>query len=69
MPVSYDILLNKEILLDLGKKLRQQRLNFNLSTKELSKQSGLSLRTISAFERGETNISIVNLIELKNLIK
>lgn len=69
MPINYDVLLNTEILLDLGKKLRQQRLNFNLSAKELSKQSGLSLRTLSAFERGETNISIVNLIELLRVLK
>ncbi|MCX6180910.1 MAG: helix-turn-helix transcriptional regulator [Bacteroidetes bacterium] len=67
--MNYDLSLNQNILVDLGKKLREQRLNQNLSSKELSAKSGVSERTISGFERGEKNISLVNLIELLRALK
>lgn len=62
--MNYKILLNQDILSDLGKRLKQQRLNQNLSSAELANKSGVSIRTITGFERGEKNISLVNLIEL-----
>lgn len=62
--MKYNILLNQDILTDLGKRLKQQRLNQNLSVVALSKKSGVSVRTISGFERGEKNISLINLLEL-----
>lgn len=62
--MNYKILLNHDILSDLGKRLKQQRLNQNLSSAELANKSGVSIRTITGFERGEKNISLVNLIEL-----
>lgn len=62
--MNYKISLNQDILSDLGKRLKQQRLNQNLSSAELANKSGVSIRTITGFERGEKNISLVNLIEL-----
>lgn len=62
--MNYKMLLNQDILSDLGKRLKQQRLNQNLSSAELANKSGVSIRTITGFERGEKNISLVNLIEL-----
>jgi putative transcriptional regulator len=62
--VNYNISLNQDILTDLGKRLKQQRLNQNLSSVELARKSGVSVRTITGFERGEKNISLLNLIEL-----
>ncbi len=56
--------LNEEILKDLGERLKQQRLNLNLTSKELAEKSGVSMRTINGFERGEKNISLLNLLEL-----
>lgn len=67
--MNYTILLNKDILIDLGRKLKQHRINQNLSSKELAEKSGVSMRTISGFERGEKNISLVNLIELLRALK
>ncbi|MGQ0828211.1 MAG: helix-turn-helix domain-containing protein [Bacteroidota bacterium] len=67
--MNYELLLNKDILSDLGKKLKTHRLNQNLPSKELSLKSGVSIRTITGFERGEKNISLVNLIELLRVLK
>jgi len=67
--MNYTILLNQEILKDLGQKLKQQRLNQNLSSGELAKKSGVSVRTITGFERGEKNISLINLIEILRALK
>ncbi len=62
--MDYNLALNAEILSDLGKKLKQHRLNQNLTSKELEKRSGVSVRTITGFERGEKNMSLINLMEL-----
>ncbi len=67
--MNYDISLNQDILKDLGFKLRQQRLQLHLTTKELSLKSGISVRTLSGFERGEKNISFVNFIELLRALR
>ena len=62
--MKYASYLNKDILKDLGNRLKQNRLNQNLTAKELSVRSGVSERTLTGFERGEKNISLVTLIEL-----
>ncbi|MBF0431094.1 MAG: helix-turn-helix transcriptional regulator [Fibrobacteria bacterium] len=62
--MNYEITLNKNILKDLGNNLKQQRLNQNLSSGELARKSGVSIRTITGFERGEKNISLINFMEL-----
>lgn len=67
--MDYNISLNQDILHNIGKKLKQHRLNQNLSSKELAAKSGVSLRTIAGFERGEKNISILNLIEILRVLK
>lgn len=67
--MKYDLLFNKDILFDLGKRLKQQRLNRNLTAKGLAERSGVSQRTITGFERGEKNISLINFIELLRTLK
>lgn len=62
--MKYNISINQDILADLGERLKQHRLNQNLSAKSLAEKSGVSVRTITGFERGEKNISLINLIEL-----
>jgi len=62
--MDYGAFLNQDILEDLGSKLKQRRLNQNLSSVSLAKNSGVSVRTILGFERGEKNISLINFIEL-----
>lgn len=69
MTVSYNEPTSEELRLDLGRRFRQQRLNQGLTIQQLAKQSGVSLRTISAFERGESNISLNNLIELLRVLQ
>ncbi|WP_142783766.1 helix-turn-helix domain-containing protein [Changchengzhania lutea] len=67
--MNYNILLNQDILEDLGKGLKQHRLNQNLTAKDLANKSGVSLRTITGFERGEKNISLLNLIEILRALR
>lgn len=67
--MDYTILINQDILVDLGKKLREHRLNQNLSSRELSQKSDVSVRTIIGFERGEKNISLKTLIEILRVLK
>lgn len=44
---------NPEIEKELGKRLRDRRLDMNLSQTEIADRSGLSRRTITAIEHGE----------------
>jgi len=67
--MKYDLLLNKDILVDLGSKLKQHRLNQKLTAKELAEKAGVSSRTITGFERGEKNISLLNLIEILRALR
>lgn len=67
--MNYNILLNEDILVNLGKGLRQHRLNSNLTVKELSEKSGVSERTIVGFELGKKNITLMNLIELLRALR
>ena len=69
MPMNYDMLLNQDILSDLGKGLKAHRLNLNLTAKELANKSGVSVRTINGFERGKKNITLLNLMELLRSLK
>ena len=62
--MKYAVSLNQDILDDLGNKLKQYRLNQNFTSGKLAELSGVSVRTITGFERGEKNISLINLIEL-----
>lgn len=47
------ILSNPQIEQELGKRLKNRRLDLNLSQEETAKRSGLSRRTITAIENGE----------------
>jgi len=67
--MDYNLLLNQDILLDLGKRLKEHRLNYNFTAKKLSDKSGVSVRTLTGFERGEKNISLSNLIELLRALR
>ena len=44
-------------------------MNQNLTAKGLAERSGVSQRTITGFERGEKNISLINFIELLRTLK
>ncbi|MFD0991122.1 helix-turn-helix domain-containing protein [Mariniflexile jejuense] len=67
--MNYNILLNEDILQELGKGLRQHRLNSNLTVKELSDKSGVSERTIIGFELGKKNITLMSFIEMLRALR
>lgn len=47
------LLTNPQIEQELGKRLKDHRLDLNLSQEEIATRSGLSRRTITAIENGE----------------
>jgi transcriptional regulator with XRE-family HTH domain len=67
--MNYNILLNEDILKELGKDLRQHRLNNNLTVNELSNKSGISERTIIGFELGKKNITLMSLVEMLRALR
>ncbi len=54
---------DKMILSKMGQAIRRQRLDRNISQKELAKLSGVSLSSIAAIEQGES-VSLKTLIPL-----
>lgn len=54
---------DKSILLDIGLKVKERRLEMNISQKELSSRAGVSVRTISEIEKG-SNYTFLSLIAL-----
>lgn len=45
---------DKEVLVEIGSRIRQKRLNKNITHKELVEQTGMSRTTISKIENGES---------------
>ncbi len=58
-----DLLSNTQIEIELGRRLRSERLERNLTQEEVAGRSGLSRRTITAIENGEGS-SLSSLIAL-----
>lgn len=54
--------------IEIGKKIRDMRLNKNISINKVSKITGLTPSFISQFERGLTNASIDSIIKLVDAI-
>jgi putative transcriptional regulator len=54
---------DKAIIRDIGKRLKQIRLNKNITQQELSKKSGVHRTTISKIETGQ-QISLLTLIQV-----
>lgn len=47
-------LSDKEILRELGQRVRQRRLNMNMTQEQLAEQAGLHVQTIKKFEAGKS---------------
>ena len=56
-------------LLELGNKIRFERMKRDLSQEQLAELSGVSIRTISDIERGLTDIRYTNLFEIASAFK
>ena len=61
---------NKEIIEELGKRIKRQRINNGLTQLELANKSGLSLRTITNIECGkDTKLSaIISILRAENIL-
>lgn len=55
---------SNEYLKELGKHLKQYRIAKGLSQKELEEKSGVSLKSISRLELGESSVQLENFIKL-----
>lgn len=58
-----------KFLILFGKKVVELRKQKGISQEELSYASDISLSTISKLERGELNISVLNLYKLSRVLK
>ena len=61
--------MSKPELLQLGKNLRALRLNRNLSQEKLAELTELHRTYIGGVERGERNISVVNLAKIARVLE
>jgi len=59
---------DNNILLELGKRLKQARINRNSTREELSVESGVSTRTIQNIENGKS-ASMKNIISILRALK
>ncbi len=64
-------LTEQEILKEMGSRLKKIRLQHNLTQKEMSKETGLSVSTISLIEQGKstTTESLIRILSRLNRIK
>ncbi|ACJ34596.1 helix-turn-helix domain-containing protein [Anoxybacillus flavithermus] len=58
-----------KVLKIIGNNIRSIRTSLNLSQEELAFESGLHRTYIGAVERGEKNITILNLIKIANALE
>jgi transcriptional regulator with XRE-family HTH domain len=61
--------LNKDIKYYFGQRLKEIRLSQKISQEELAFISGLHRTYVSSVERGERNISLVNIQKLANALE
>ncbi|EGR4362830.1 helix-turn-helix transcriptional regulator [Vibrio cholerae] len=60
----FQLTSDKELLVSLGLRVRKYREAMNVSQSELSKVSGLHRSYIASIEKGDRNISYINLVKL-----
>ena len=59
---------DKNILIQLGGRIRDVRKGLGISQEELAHLSGMHRTYISSVERGERNISVLNLLSLAGVL-
>lgn len=68
---NWMFLTEKEIIAEIGKRLKKIRVQHNLTQKELSEEVGLSVSTISLIEQGKSTTldSLIRILVRLNRIK
>ena len=56
-------------LLELGNKIRLERLKRDISQEQLAELANISIRTVSDIERGITDIRYTNLLQISEAFK
>lgn len=59
---------DKKILIQLGGRIRDVRKGLGISQEELAHLSGMHRTYVSSVERGERNISVLNLLSLAGVL-
>lgn len=59
----------KEILFNIGQKIRIERTKKGLSQEKLAELTKMSIKTLGRIERGQSDFVISNLIEIANALE
>ncbi len=60
--------MKKEILIKFGEKVREERLKRGFSQEELAGKAGVHRTYIGMIERGEKNITLMNIKKIANAL-
>lgn len=59
---------DKKILIQLGDRIREARKRMGISQEQLAHLSGMHRTYVSSVERGERNISVLNLLSITGVL-
>ena len=59
----------RQLQINLGKVIRAERLERGFSQESFAHEVGLHRTYIGAIERGEQNVSIINLVKIANILR
>ena len=62
--MKWSELSNDNIIKEIGKRVKDIRINADISQKELAEKSGIGVQTIFRLEKGRTKITLLNLIAI-----
>jgi len=66
--MSFDTLSDEQVSQELTKRVRQRRLNLNMTQEELANNAGVHVQTIKNFESG-SNAKLITLIQILRVLK
>ena len=60
--------MKEQVLVEFGKRVREERLNQNLSQEILAEKAGVHRTYIGMIERAEKNITLININKIANAL-